>query len=110
MFRRREVRIAECGVRSGCRRRICLIPHSELRIPHSLVATRSFHSGRARLITRLLHRRLLDPRPADAAAALPIRDAVNIPLAEMTERMHELPPVDRVIEIANVDESAGAAR
>jgi SAM-dependent methyltransferase len=35
---------------------------------------------------------LLDPRPAGEAAAQPIADAVNIPLAELPDRTHELPP------------------
>lgn len=58
---------------------------------------------------RLKLRRLLDPRPAERAAALPVCDAVNIPLAELAGRMHELPPGERVIEIADVDEWAGKA-
>lgn len=58
---------------------------------------------------RLVARRLLDPRPAEVAAAAPIRDAVNIPLAELAARMHELPPISRRIEIAEVDNSARVA-
>lgn len=39
-----------------------------------------------RLVSRL------DPRPPEEVAALPFVDAVNIPLAELPARMHELPP------------------
>jgi tellurite methyltransferase len=58
---------------------------------------------------RLVPRRLLDARPTAIAAAAPIRDAVNIPLAELPLRMHELPPISRPIQIAEVDDSARAA-
>lgn len=34
----------------------------------------------------------LDPRPSDEASATSFVDAVNIPLAELPARMHELPP------------------
>ncbi|MBL8877630.1 MAG: methyltransferase domain-containing protein [Phycisphaerales bacterium] len=45
-------------------------------------------------------RRYLDPRERDAAAACPIRDAVNIPLGELARRTHELPPPSDTISIA----------
>ncbi len=48
----------------------------------------------------LVLRRLLDPRPAERAAARPIRDAVNIPIDELPARLHELPPRDRTILVA----------
>ena len=35
---------------------------------------------------------LLDPRPEREAADRPIRRSVNIPLNELPERTHELPP------------------
>src|SRR4051812_10452832 len=44
--------------------------------------------------------RFLDPRPAHLAADKPIRDAVNIPLSELPERMHELGPRHRDVVIA----------
>lgn len=42
--------------------------------------------------SRLVRRRLLDPRQADQAAARPIAEAVNIPFSELPRRVHELPP------------------
>jgi len=48
----------------------------------------------------LVHRSLLDPREPDEAAACPIADAVNIPFAELPERMHELPPRGRLLRVA----------
>jgi SAM-dependent methyltransferase len=48
---------------------------------------------------RLVHRRLLDPRPADEAARHPVAEAVNIPLAELPHRAHELPPRDRALGV-----------
>lgn len=41
----------------------------------------------------------LDPRPAAEAAAHPIADAVNIPLAELPARTHELPPTTNVVQV-----------
>ena len=41
---------------------------------------------------RLVHRRLLDPRPAGEAARRPFAEAVNIPFSELSDRVHELPP------------------
>lgn len=59
---------------------------------------------------RLARRRLLDPRPAEVAGSAPIRDAVNIPLSELPDRTHELPPTGQTIEIAQLDQSSHAAR
>lgn len=50
----------------------------------------------------LVRCRFLDPRPAAEARVRPIADAVNIPLAELPARMHELPP--RAAEILVVGE------
>jgi SAM-dependent methyltransferase len=54
---------------------------------------------------RLVRRRLLDPRPSAVAAASPIRDAVNIPAGQLAARTHELPRSERIVEIADVDDS-----
>ncbi len=48
---------------------------------------------------RLVRRRKLDPRDADAARRQPYADAVNIPLAELPDRTSELPPRGQVIEV-----------
>ncbi len=61
--------------------------------PDSLPATH--RHGRSRLALR----ELLDPRPAADAALGPIAAAVNIPFAELPQRMHELPPRDSVIGV-----------
>jgi SAM-dependent methyltransferase len=42
----------------------------------------------------------LDPRPAAQATQAPIRGAVNIPLEELPNRTHELPPPDEIIPVA----------
>lgn len=49
--------------------------------------------------TPLVYCCLLDPRPATDAARLPIEDAVNIPLAELPERVYELPGRDEAISV-----------
>lgn len=59
---------------------------------------------------KLEPRRLLDPRPADVARVSPLADAVNIPVAELSARTHELPPRTKLIEVAAWDESAAEAR
>lgn len=59
---------------------------------------------------RLVARRLLDPRPAREAAATPIRDAVNIPLGELAERMHELPAAEEPISVAGPEQAVRSAR
>lgn len=41
----------------------------------------------------------LDPRPAEQAAARPLPDCVNIPWAQLPERMYELPPRDVVVRV-----------
>ena len=43
---------------------------------------------------------VLDPRPEDVAAAAPFADAVNIPLNELPDRTHELPPREQTIAVA----------
>jgi len=48
---------------------------------------------------RLVHRRLLDPRPAGEAAERPFAEAVNIPFSELPERVHELPPRERELGV-----------
>lgn len=58
----------------------------------------------------LERRRLLDPRSADVARTAPLTDAVNIPVAELSARTHELPPRTKPIEIAAMDDSAERAR
>lgn len=50
----------------------------------------------------------LDPRPADEARSRPIVDAVNIPLLEVPDRTHELPPKDETIDVVGPRESARA--
>lgn len=52
----------------------------------------------------LQHRRFLDPRDARAAAEQPILDAVNIPVDELPERTHELPPRSETINVAASNE------
>jgi rhodanese-related sulfurtransferase len=52
---------------------------------------------------------LLDPRPADEATRDPIAGAVNIPLAELPRRMHELPPRSETVLIAGPAALAAAA-
>lgn len=51
---------------------------------------------------RLISRQFLDPRPAADSTSRPYFDAVNIPLAEIPNRTHELPP--RVVPIPVVGE------
>lgn len=51
-------------------------------------------------------RALLDPREAYAAAQSPLEGSVNIPLAEMSGRLHELPPRSRMISVVG-DEPTG---
>jgi SAM-dependent methyltransferase len=50
-------------------------------------------------VTRLVRRRLLDPRDAEQAAEQPISDAVNIPFSELPDRVHELPPRDQELSV-----------
>lgn len=54
-------------------------------------------------------RRLLDPRSAADAAAAPLADAVNIPLAELGERLHELPARGDEIQVADLGPCARQA-
>jgi tellurite methyltransferase len=49
---------------------------------------------------------LLDPRVAADALAAPIADAVNIPLAELPHRTHELPARDEAIRVVGPAELA----
>jgi SAM-dependent methyltransferase len=51
-------------------------------------------------------RSLLDARPASDAFCTPIRDAVNIPVAELPDRTYELPASHTTIRIADVGEDA----
>lgn len=51
----------------------------------------------------------LDPREAADAVAAPIADAVNIPLAELPDRTHELPPRTDVIPVVGPPPVACAA-
>lgn len=53
--------------------------------------------------------RHLDVRPAAEAARAPLRDAVNIPLNELPQRVYELPPHDETTLVANTGEEAAAA-
>ncbi|RMF74354.1 MAG: methyltransferase domain-containing protein [Planctomycetota bacterium] len=57
---------------------------------------------------RLVPTRRLDPRPAADARAAPIAGAVNVPLDQLPQRTHELPPRD--CEIAVVGPPALARR
>jgi SAM-dependent methyltransferase len=57
----------------------------------------------------LVLRTHLDPRPADEAAARPIRDAVNVPLGELAQRTHELPAPDVELPVAGPEEVAAEA-
>lgn len=43
--------------------------------------------------------RYLDPRPSLEAEKTPFADAVNIPIAELPRRTHELPPSDEAIAV-----------
>jgi SAM-dependent methyltransferase len=56
--------------------------------------------------TQLTKRHFLDPRPAADAAGRPIRDAVNIPLAELSERTHELPARHQLLPVVGPAEVA----
>jgi SAM-dependent methyltransferase len=47
------------------------------------------------MTARLVQRRLLDPRPAREAARHPLAEVVSIPLSELPDRVHELPPRER---------------
>lgn len=51
----------------------------------------------------------LDPRPAEAARTRPYADAVNIPLTELAERTHELPPRHEVVSVIGTDDVVHAA-
>ena len=51
----------------------------------------------------------LDPRPAEIFAQTPISRAANIPLAELESRLHELPPKDEAIRVANTGPEALSA-
>ena len=57
----------------------------------------------------LIRARYLDPREAAESAARPISDAVNIPLGELAERVHELPPKDETLLVAGPAEAAREA-
>jgi tellurite methyltransferase len=48
---------------------------------------------------RLVRQRRLDPRPADVAARQPIADSVNIPFAELPDRVYELPPREQELAV-----------
>ena len=58
---------------------------------------------------KLIQQNLLDPRPAAQADAAPIADAVNIPLAELPGRTHELPPRSTVIPVVGPRDVADQA-
>ncbi|MBW7906961.1 MAG: class I SAM-dependent methyltransferase [Phycisphaerae bacterium] len=58
---------------------------------------------------RLVLRRYLDPREPPAADARPIRDAVSIPLSELSARTHELPPRRVPVRVAAAADLAAAA-
>lgn len=49
--------------------------------------------------TQLVKRELLDPRPENEAGLRPIAGAVNIPFAELSARLHELPPKSEIIQV-----------
>ncbi len=53
---------------------------------------------------RLVQRHILDPRSGAEAAREPFVDAVNIPLAELPARTHELPEAGHAIPVAGPDE------
>lgn len=57
----------------------------------------------------LVHSTLLDPRPSSAAQADPVAGAVCIPLAELAERVSELPPPGAPVEVLDVGPAAAAA-
>lgn len=63
--------------------------------------------GRIDFASRIPLVALLDPRPAHAAAAAPFANAVNIPLAELPARTHELPPREQTVAVAGPPELAG---
>lgn len=53
--------------------------------------------------------RHLDVRPAAGAARTPLRDAVNIPMAELPHRVYELPPRDETTLVADTGPEAAEA-
>jgi tellurite methyltransferase len=62
------------------------------------------------MLVRVLPRlRFLDPRPALQAMNLPIESAVNIPLTDLGERMHELPPRHEDVLVAGEAEAVAGA-
>lgn len=52
---------------------------------------------------------LLDPRPLDEAEGRPIAGSVHIPCDELPQRVHELPPRDQMLRIADVGPAARRA-
>lgn len=54
-------------------------------------------------------RTYLDPRPAELAAARPVRSAVNIPSPELATRTNELPPANLTVHIAGIEPWASEA-
>lgn len=56
----------------------------------------------------LLPTQWLDPRPEDVAADRPIPFSVNIPIAELPGRVHELLPRNHEVLVVRCDESAAA--
>ncbi len=57
-------------------------------------------AARGKNRVELIRRRHLDPRQANDARDRPIHDSVNIPLAELPQRTHELPPTHETVSIA----------
>jgi tellurite methyltransferase len=58
--------------------------------------------------SRLAKRDLLDPRPETETARQPIGGAVNIPFAELPDRLHELPPRSVCTQVAGPPDLAGS--
>lgn len=54
-------------------------------------------SGDVAQTNGMSHTAVLDPRSADEAERRPMVDAVNIPLAELSTRVHELPPKNETV-------------
>lgn len=78
--------------------------------PEQAGPIRAAAAAAAPLRAALELRRLLDPRPAAAALADPLEDAVNVPADEIAARVHELPPTGRCVTVADVGPAAEQAQ
>lgn len=60
-------------------------------------------------MTTLVESCLLDPRPTVDAQRDPLAGAVNIPLAEIADRVHELPPPESPLDVVGAPELVESA-